>query len=300
MISCPSCPIHITPSCSINIDVHCKQIGAGTGKSRLLEEFRDLLTSSLSPVSTSTGETKSRVVPFDLKKRIDHAIVFRLTFGNGTLWNASDEKGSAGKLIGNRMAHQLLNNSAITYSHFRDTNNYTIETSLLLLHQITKTPREEQTVILLVDELSILPHVSGAASSLMTDVMAAVTAYVNNAPEFIIAAMGGTVYTPVNEWLHTSRQLRVPLTPPCIDHTSIIKTVDPVIRLLADDMGGHGRALERLAEVVLLSRYHLSNISFLFLVDCSNSCKNINGIQQKTIHMIVLLQVLIMFRSTQY
>jgi hypothetical protein len=303
--------------------------GAGTGKSRLLQEFHGLVkryltslveymnqsatasgvataastvavpngrvtsssrASSSAPTTPVIEEKKMTAIYEDEKEastcttlsiddyrkllqRVTDACVFHVNFGNGTLYTMSEQM-TPDQMVGTRMAYQLYGNSE--WSAFYAKKKYTIDEALELLHRITKKIRKDQTVIILVDELTNLlgyePYTGAATSQptstnnnkdeskgvpfdvkktlLITEVMRSVTAHVNQSGELVITAMAGTVTSLSETYVEVSRQKREKLIPPILDPSSIINTSDSTIRALIEDMGGHGRALEQLLFVV--------------------------------------------------
>lgn len=67
----------------------------------------------------------------------------------------------------------------------------------------------------------------------------------------MIGCVAATVYQPVKDLFHASPQLRKFLTPPPVDGSLIIRTADPLLRVLVSDMGTFPRAIEALQDALI-------------------------------------------------
>ncbi|CAG8698485.1 18761_t:CDS:2, partial [Acaulospora morrowiae] len=86
---------------------------------------------------------------------------------------------------------------------------------------------------------------------------------------FIITCCTATISMPIHSFLASSQQLRVflPVTslrPPRINSNPVFVD-NPVMKMLINDMGGHGRALEALVDSI--SGIYLDNINFIDLIN---------------------------------
>jgi hypothetical protein len=110
--------------------------------------------------------------------------------------------------------------------------------------------KKDMTVLILVDGIHALPHTNGATQSMMKQAIDSVVALVNAGPYFCIGVFAATSYTPLEQTLANSPQKRISLVLPLIDGHAIIPSGDPLVNIFIDDMGGHGRALEKLKETL--------------------------------------------------
>lgn len=122
---------------------------------------------------------------------------------------------------------------------------------------------EDIVVFILVDGIQELQHQLGAKDSEMKRVIDSVAEVVNSAPFFCIAAIAGTFYSNAVDVLNSPPQWRIFLTPPAIDGSLVISSDDPLVLQLVEDMGGHGRALETLVEVLRITDIQTSSLSLL-------------------------------------
>jgi hypothetical protein len=211
--------------------------GPGTGKSRLLDELPSLARHAVCDN-----------VELSLAISEGSAHVFSVSFENGTRPTGA-EGHDASLLIGTRMMWQLARQPGQSWGDFWPKKQYRIGDALAELSRLTGTPREQQAVFLLVDGLQQLQHEPGSKDSVFAGALAEVSNVVNAGPEFVIGAIAATVHCPIDEYLHHSRQKRVYLQPPALDGNLVLSADNSLQRTLIDDMGGHGRALEMLAEV---------------------------------------------------
>ena len=211
--------------------------GAGTGKSRLLDELPRL---ALEAVADNEA----------LRAKVQQAYVFNVTFENGT---STDDFDSPDFAIGTRMLWQMARQDGDTWSKFYNDPTYRVSVgkALDLLAKAVKKPLQELTVFLLVDGLQKLEHSPQNRDSKFSRAMQTVASLVNaSGGPFVIGCCAATVYAPVADVLHTSPQWREYLTPPPLNGRAVLESKDPVVGVLVDDMGGHGRALEALAEAL--------------------------------------------------
>ena len=206
--------------------------GAGTGKSRLIDEFPKLAV-------------KATINNVELNVKLKDAYVFKVNLENGTAagvftWPAHH--------IGSRMLHQM---SCMDWSEFLETNDANInpERVLEILGKVEGKKLEDMTVMILVDGLQNLSHEAQSSKSDFSQVLRHLSAMVNScgspAKPFIICCISALVKEPVSSVLSKWTQSHLQLTLPVIDGKKIIDTKGDIIReLLVDDMGGHGRALE--------------------------------------------------------
>ena len=224
--------------------------GPGTGKSRLLDEF---------PSSCRTAAADNT----ELAAQLARAYVFKVSFENGTPYDPDVEGALSGDVvIGTRMMRQLTDTTDLTFPAFRSRNSCTIDDALLALAKITGTPREKQVVFLLVDGMQKLLPMPQDRTVCPPDpvqfrsAINAVSACVNGYPERVVGAIAATLTLPIERVFGSavaegSQQYRIYLLPPPLARPEdVVHDVPgmPLLRILRADMGGHGRALEILAQ----------------------------------------------------
>ncbi|KAK3826764.1 MAG: hypothetical protein J3R72DRAFT_12604 [Linnemannia gamsii] len=217
--------------------------GAGTGKSRNAQEFHQSAVSCLT-------EEEDR----ELRNRIEHAWVFHVSLENGT--SLLVQEVDPIEAVGSRMLLQLLPDKCIddivgVYENVRPMH------VLGLLAQGTGQDLKSATVILVVDGLQsfILNPSDGhnrdsAFYRALTNI-----ADLSIRDVFLMTCCTATVTSPVDKALASTHRNRVvlpvaSLEPPRITRNGLSSPVfdddDHIIKVLVDDCGGHGRALESL------------------------------------------------------
>ena len=227
--------------------------GPGTGKSRLLDEL---------PALCRTLAVSNPA----LQALLGSAHIFKVSFENGTPFDPDTEAGRGGDTaVGTRMMWQLADKDKFgrRFSAFISLYHYTIDDALEALSEITGVKRNEQVIFLLVDGLQRLilvqsPGMLGAAYAdpVFRSAVNAVSACVNSGPERVVGAISATLTLPIEAVFGStaavgSQQIRIYLQPPPLTHPeSVVPDVDgmPLLHVLRDDMGGHGRALEILGK----------------------------------------------------
>ena len=236
--------------------------GAGTGKSRLLDEFKCLAVN----VTRSNEE---------LCVKLKDAYVFKVDLENGTSFGRFDVPEHH---IGSRMLYQM---SSKTWTDFMSTEAAKIDpvAVLKILSRVEGKNLEDMTVMILVDGLHHLEHVPRSNNSVLYNIMRYLSCMMNGSGDkgnpFIICCFAALVKTPVSEFLSASSQLHKQLALPIIDGKKIIDTKDDAVKdLLVDDMGGHGRALEVLK--LELDKYGDTDYSSITLMnDVRNNLKQL-------------------------
>lgn len=224
--------------------------GPGTGKSRLLDEFPSLCSAAAASNSDA-----------NLVARLARAYVFKISFENGTPFQPVAEAALDGdSVVGTRMLWQLTPTTG-DFSSFQSGRTCTISGALEILSTLTGVPRSDQVVFLLVDGLQkLLPEQDRSAATPPDPVkfrsaVNAVSACVNGFPECVVGAITATLAIPIRRAFGVlapggSQQMRVYLEPPpLLRPENVVPDIPsmPLLRVLRDDMGGHGRALELLA-----------------------------------------------------
>lgn len=211
--------------------------GPGTGKSRLLDEFPEM-------ARQACNKQKG------LSTLLQNAFVFNVTFENGTRLVGA-EGSNPSQHIGTRMMWQLhRDTSGHSWEDFWTKKQYTIGEALSELSRVTGTPRKAQCVMVLVDGMQHLDHTPGDVTSVLSSALSTLANFVNAGPEFFIAVAAATIHTSMEDYLRNSKQNRVHLTPSRLDGFKIFPNPNRLERMLIGDMGGHGRALEMLAETL--------------------------------------------------
>ena len=218
--------------------------GPGSGKSRMLQEFPGLC------LSATNG---------DLHDLLEGAYAFHISFENGTKFASSELDGAIA--IGNRMMWQLVRPpDHIGFFAFASSHHYSIDDALDKLSVLKGCPRNELPVYLLVDGVN--PHQLGGLQ--FRSIVEAVSRTVMNR-QFIIGAIASIVGCPITDVLGSSHQTRVMLQPPLLSSPADVLPDDatiPHLAILRDDMGGYGRALEILSEVLSLCHRRNQRPSF--------------------------------------
>ena len=213
--------------------------GAGTGKSRFLDEFQALCITALKDSP-------------DLSSKIESAYVFKLSFENG---GSVDTFTDGGYSIGSRMLFQLTDGEDWHVFRKRGCAEMMPLQVLKLLAEIEKKKISDMTVLLMVDGMQgLLGHEAPKADSKFSVALKVVSDLVNGSSHllqeypFVIACCSATFHNPVSSVLLESGQWRIEIPLPSLDGNKIFGSYvqDPLISLLVSDMGGHGRALEAL------------------------------------------------------
>ncbi|CAI2183769.1 1785_t:CDS:1, partial [Funneliformis geosporum] len=114
---------------------------------------------------------------------------------------------------------------------------------------------------------------------------------------FVVTCCTATISMPIHNFLASSQQKRVflPVTslkPPKINNHPVFVD-NPVMRMLINDMGGHGRALEALE--VSVREKDLDNVNFIDLINNVRSklIDNYQGWLSKTIYLKPVLRIIL-------
>ncbi|KAE8881653.1 hypothetical protein PF003_g34293 [Phytophthora fragariae] len=193
--------------------------GPGTGKSRMLDEMKDLLCKA-------AERSKNQ----NLVKRMASAYTFHVTFEDGTGSNGSlllsDEVPEYD--VSYRMLYQLtkeIGDWTVFHNELKRSYGHlllTIATVVDMLAELTMTDVENLTVIL----------------------------FMNASQAFVVCVCSATVHLPIMNALADSPQRHVLLVPSVLKGDQIWKPKTGLEKQLMDDMGGHGRALEVLDAVL--------------------------------------------------
>ncbi|CAB4423970.1 unnamed protein product [Rhizophagus irregularis] len=227
--------------------------GAGTGKSRNASEFHNMLIESLKNSNN-----------LELKGMIQDAWVFNVSLENGTSFSRSIEPFDI-LAIGIRMLWQVYNGD---YDFNRFLFTYDPPTPLEVIQLLARGHHKEKedmkkiAIILVIDGLQnfMLSNDDGLdKNSWFYQTLSKISDLGVSNDLFLIPYCTATITRPFDQAVQPSMRLRVhlpvaSLKPPTIldDNNSSIKVFQDnhIMNLLVDDCGGHGRALEVLAELV--------------------------------------------------
>ncbi|KAE9013785.1 hypothetical protein PF011_g8333 [Phytophthora fragariae] len=220
--------------------------GPGTGKSRLLDEFPNVLKQQVGVQGDPA-----------MDELLQNAYTFKVTFENGT----TDNYGISGpcEMIGTRMLYQLQD--SLAWMAFAGQRTFHLDPSQAMtkLSEITGTALRKMCVILCVDNLQKLQHEAGSKNSQFYSAYATLCDLVNASKCWVIAIFSVTISQPLDVFLMVSPQWTeklqtTSLKRPTINGADVFGTFNngkgPLMQLLVDDMGGHGRALEELFKVM--------------------------------------------------
>ena len=234
--------------------------GAGTGKSRHASEFAS---------SVQEAITLRTLDPLyhDLAQRLKTAFVFHVSFENGTPLT-DEEMGNPWEAVGVRMLHQLLGEPledirsryvAEPSTVFRlvaaaeNVDLYDDFTGILVVDGVQRVITEDNDAR---NKTSPFYGFLGqiAALSLMSRHPSATKGGTLRRAPFIMTCVTATYFGPPGEFLADSHRKRVylPLNrlrpPTWKNDNSPVLNNSPVTRLLVDDIGGHARAMELIAD----------------------------------------------------
>lgn len=228
--------------------------GAGTGKSRNAAELHQTAYKCFSGHYFQRNEK--------LANLILGSFVFHVSFENGTSILPSEKDPLLA--IGSRMFLQLIQDETGSLSLEDVHAKFHPPTPLALIRFFAKqTPG--RAFFLIVDGLKNIQDIFGE-----TILMQTLTALGDLAQRgFIIVCGTSTFYGPVDKILKGSRRRRVllpctSLEPPNINNKPAFSLSGIVEKVLVQDCGGHGRALEVLTDIIpALSRDATVEVKFL-------------------------------------
>ena len=166
-------------------------------------------------------------------------------------------------LIPAHMAYQLQESplSWVEFCWSPAAQSMTFETvvkHLLKIHDVASA--RELTILLLIDSLQ-------AAGDALPTLLSNICDLTNSSIPFVMIACSSSLQIPIRDFLCCSGQLYISLTPPPISEPQEIANVCKrlashedrlMAKLMIQDMGGHGRALEYLQQ--LFDRYVLASV----------------------------------------
>ena len=211
--------------------------GPGCGKSRCLDEFPEILRQAASDLHDGQK----------LQKRLEKMYTFKVSFENGT------------KSIGNippalsisaRMAYQLQESalSWLDFSFSPVVEQMTFDTVIQHLVGICGVAEAaDLTVLILIDGLQ------GAEP--IKPILQMICDVINKSDPFVMIACSSTVQVPIRTFLQSSGQPCIILNLPPVSEPSEFEQIYArlpkyedrlILKILIQDMDGHGRALEYL------------------------------------------------------
>ncbi|CAJ0755871.1 20731_t:CDS:2 [Entrophospora sp. SA101] len=212
----------------------------------------------------------------ELQERLKSALVFNISFENGTALDINDEK-DPDIAIGTRMLFQLLPNWHGNWNEFK--KSYKIG-SVKILEGVAKNlgkKLEDLAIFITVDGMQAIETRDGDGlnkTSLLYSYLITISNLVQSQSGlFIIDTCTATTHHPIEQYLASSTQKRgflptVSLSPPTYLINKIPQKVfpdHPIIDILVNDMGGHGHALEVLQNS--LHNRDIDNYNFLDLMN---------------------------------
>ena len=229
--------------------------GAGTGKSRHATEFHKTIIGCL-------GDEDE-----ELKTRLERAWVFHVSLENGTNLR-EEERHDPFKAIGTRMLLQLLPKE----EYDEIIHNYEAPDPMLVIRLVAKYHNRDlksASVILVIDGLQNIMD-SGLRAHSFHTTLTCIGDLTTQGP-FLLPCCTATISNAVNQALGPSSRRRIllpvnPLEPPFIHQAPVFKTDDPLVKLLVNDCGGHGRALEILADTLVKFNTDKSSLGDLMRV----------------------------------
>lgn len=209
--------------------------GAGTGKSRLLDNFKDLAVKATSNI--------------ELKEKLKKSYVIKIDLENGT---SAGNFSQPQHYLSSRFYHQIIHPSVswldMNSSEFP---HMSIPQLIEKLADAEGIYVQNMVLIILVDGLQKLPHVPLSRETVLYQVLCTLADLSNNSGKngspFVICCISATLETPISRWVSFSRQRYCHLSPPKIDGSEVLHPRDYIERLMVSDMGGHGCALELLS-----------------------------------------------------
>ncbi|KAG1688979.1 hypothetical protein DVH05_010248 [Phytophthora capsici] len=226
-----------------NHPLHLVLSGPGTGKSRMLDEMKNLLCAA-------AIESKDQA----LVGRMKSAYMFRVTFENGTQATGSLLNRDIPEYdISYRMLYQLSTGEKPWGDFVHSLKMYpqkhiSIERVISILAKREGVDVKNMTVILCVDGLQMLVS-DGTKTCDFNRVMSSICGFLNSSTAFAVCVCSATIEKPVRKALVDSSQNRLYLVPPVLCGEKVLETRTPTKKLLVGDMDGHGRALETLDSV---------------------------------------------------
>jgi hypothetical protein len=231
--------------------------GAGEGKSRSANELPSILREEFASHA-------------ELKSRFKNALVFNISFENGTKLDPLQED-SAESAISKRMLFQLNKYRGGWMEARRTYPDISPDHVLSKIAKHRKVQPKSLTVIIVIDgmQAAIRNENDGRdKSSLFYSCMTVLNNFATSGP-FVIACCTATLSRPFHVFVSSSHQKRVflpisPLSPPQRQGKPVFANSN-LVNMLINDMGGHGRALEALDEA--LRDKDVDNINFLTIAE---------------------------------
>ena len=191
----------------------------GTGKSRFLDEFHNILLSSIPH-------------EHECYDYLRQSIVFPISFENGT----RTSMGTAEHEVGGRMLFQFQAPESNWDSFIHQAGS-----KVSIGGVLDKLPNNYRCAILLIDGMQELEHQCGSKSSAFYKVMQSVAQVVcTYQTKFVIAICAATVLLPFDEIVSSSSQLRCRISLPKLSALSIFEKEqinDTLKKIIIGEMG---------------------------------------------------------------
>ncbi|CAG8577635.1 530_t:CDS:2 [Funneliformis caledonium] len=265
--------------------------GAEEGKSRTAQELPRLL------IECADSDA-------DLQNRLKDALVFNLSFENGTKLIRGDEITSS-KAICNRMLFQLLKLPNDSWNDFKNRYDVTPEDVLRRIAKHRTQEFKDLNVIIILDGLQVAMDDTkdgkNKSKNLFFYDCISTLGILSLTGPFVIVCCTATISIPIHDFLASSQQKRIflPVTssqPPKINNIPVFND-SSTMNMFIDDMGGHGRALEALGEAVV--NKDMNKLNYIDLINNvrMNLTYNYSGWLTKTAYLRPLLRIILAHTS---
>ncbi|CAG8631663.1 229_t:CDS:1, partial [Paraglomus occultum] len=225
-----------------SIPVYMILSGAGTGKSRTATELQGLA------IECTDDQP-------ELCNRLKEALVFNLSFENGTAFDVALEKDTQ-EAIGKRMLFQLIDDINSWQTFIKNCPNVIPDQIFDKIAASYGKSTKDLTIFLTIDgmQTTMADENDGKNKASMFYSMLTQLSIIARSGLFVICTCTATIHAPFDQFLAASHQLRIFLPTCSLDPPTRLNNGQclsvflkhPVIDMLVEDMGGHGRALESL------------------------------------------------------
>ncbi len=238
--------------------------GAGTGKSRNATEFHNAAIECLDKEEDS-----------ELRNKIQNALVFNVSFEDSTI--LSQEETDPYMAVGTRMLLQLRPKQLNDIDEI--TSTYEAPSPWEVLKLVAKNKKQDLTDITVFLVVDGLQHIIDGPKKDGLDQKTIFYQTISNIADlgcqgvFLIPCCTASITGPIDYLVKASYQKRVylpvpSLHPPTIRQNNTGKSIkvfqqDYITKILVEDCGGHGRALETLQEILKNHDINKCNLDLL-------------------------------------